>query len=66
MEAGKPETPEENPRKGENQHQTLSTYGTGPHWLKASALTTVPPILSMDDKYYKMVPVRTILSISID
>ena len=52
MEGGQPEDPEKNPRsKDENQQQTQPHMTPepgiepGPHWWKASALTTAPSLL---------------------
>jgi len=64
MEGGKPESPEKNPRsKDESQQQTQPTYDTGtgiepgPHWWKASALSTVPSLLPLTKaKFYLVNP----------
>ena len=64
MEGGKPESPEKNPRsKDKSQQQTQPTYDTGtgiepgPHWWKASALSTEPSLLPLTKaKFYLVNP----------
>ena len=48
-ERGKPEYPEKKTSrsKEENQQQMASIPGFGPHFWEESALTTVPPLLSV-------------------
>ena len=52
VEVGNPENPEKNRSKVKNQQQTQPTCHTGSgikpetHWWEASALTTVPSLLS--------------------